>query len=438
MSGGPVKPPAAEISYETRTLEGGTRLVCAPIPHRGAVSIGVWVSVGGRHESAPVSGISHFLEHLVFKGTTRRSAYQIKEEIEGRGGSLNAFTSEEHTCFLAKIGERHFERAFDVLCDLVRAATLRQEDIDKERTVILEEIKMTQDQPAQLADEVLAGLVWPRHPLGRPLAGTESTVSALGRRQLCAFRDRHYVPSRLVVVASGAIRMDRLARAASLTLESGRASAGPKPPAPFLRAQRRPLFKVVHKKTEQTHLAMGVHAMPKNHPDAAAQDLLSVILGGNMSSRLFNEVREERGLAYEIGTFSRKYRETGGFFVEAGVDAAKTVEAADVILEQLARVRREPVTAGELERAKEFYLGQLSLSLENSMDVMLWAGDSMTTLGRIRTVGEVVAAAERARAEDLTRVARRIFADDRLSLAVVGPLPKRESERLRRRLVFQA
>jgi predicted Zn-dependent peptidase len=407
-------------SYQIQKLPNGLQVVAAPLKERMSAAVGIWVKIGGRDETERLCGVSHFLEHMVFKGTKTRSADKIKESVEGVGGTLNAFTGEEYTCFLAKIAHRHFDDVFDVLADMVKNATITQKDLTKERTVILEEIKMTQDQPAQLVEEVLSEMMWPGHALGRPLAGSHETVSALSRQDLTAYRDRHYQPNLITVAAAGAVSPERVARAAQKHFGSIK-NIAEKKMDPFIGLQREPKVRVHYKKTEQTHLSIGIHAVHKNHPDEYALDILSVVLGGNMSSRLFNEVREKRGLAYDIGSYVKKYQETGAFGVDAGVDNKKIGEAVRIILKELRKTAQKDVTEPEFKRAKEFYLGQMELGLENSMNHMLWIGESAVSLGRCRTPEEVLRAVRKVSIGDLKRVARNVFKSEHLNLAVVGP-----------------
>ena len=412
--------------YPIVTLPNGIRVVAAPQKERQSVSLGIWVGVGGRDEQVRTAGISHFLEHIVFKGTHTRTANQIKESVEGVGGSLNAFTSEEYTCFLAKASYKHFESVFDVLSDMVLNASIKEEDVKKERTVIMEEIKMTQDQPSHLVDENLTEILWPEHPLGRPLAGTLDTVGALTRENLVAYRDRYYEPGLITVVAAGNVTQKALLKATELRFKgAGRGTV--KDLELFSGLQNKSRVKIFKKDTEQVHLALGLHTFPKEHPDQYALDVLSVVLGGNMSSRLFNEVREERGLAYDIGAFVRRFQETGAFVVSAGVDNHKYDEALKVIIGELDKVTRQPVGADELKRSKEFYLGQLELGLENSMSQMLWVGENVVSLGRCKTSEEVVEHVEKVSAEDVRRVAKGLFKSKGLNLALVGAIdPERE------------
>ena len=408
------------MNYKISRLKNGTRVVAAPLKERKSVSIGLWVEAGGRDEEARVSGISHFLEHMVFKGTSKRTANQIKEAVEGVGGSMNAFTGEEYTCFLAKASRRHFEEVFAVLADMVLDASLKSEEIEKERTVIMEEIKMTQDQPSQLAEELLSEIVWSGHALGRPLAGTIETVGALKREELLKYRDTYYRPGFVTVAASGDIDQKTLTDITQAHFKENKPTPSKKKD-PFTRTDKKSVMKFFSKATEQTHLALAARGFPKNHPDEDALDLLSVVLGGNMSSRLFNEVREERGLAYDIGSYVRKYHETGAFIVAAGVDNKKSKEAMKVIIAELRKIAAKEASAGELERAREFYLGQLDLGLENTMNHMLWVGESVVSFDRCKTQKEIVEKVKKVTAKDLTRVAAQLFGTKALYLAMVGP-----------------
>ncbi len=413
------------MKYEVTYLKNGIRVVAVPMKERKSVAAGIWVHVGGRHEEERLSGVSHFLEHIVFKGTKSRTANQIKESIEGVGGSMNAFTSEEYTCFLAKIARKHFESVFDVLADMVLEASITETDLEKERTVIMEEVKMTQDQPSQLADELLSEIVWPKHSLGRPLAGTLKSVAGLSRADIVGYRDCYYQPNLITVVAAGDIDQQTLLRAAEKNFKKPKNNVAPMLDL-FKTQQKNPGVRIMQKSTEQTHLSLALHAFPKDHPDEYVLDILNVVLGGNMSSRLFNEVREERGLAYDVGSFVRRYHETGAFVVSAGVDNLKAREAVHVILKELEKISRELVPAQELRRAKDFYLGQLDLGLENSMNQMLWAGENIVTLNKHRTPEEVTEHIEKVSDEDLRRVAQTLFKTNSLNLAMVGPI---ESEK---------
>jgi predicted Zn-dependent peptidase len=301
----------------------------------------------------------------------------------------------------------------------------------------MEEIKMTQDQPSQLVDEALSELIWPDHALGRPLAGTLDTVGAMTRQDIIGYKNRFYTPGLVTIAAAGDIDQKKLLKSAK-ELFSGMRGTDQKRADYFQRKQEKPRVRLVAKTTEQTHLSLGLHTFAKNHADEYALDILSILLGGNMSSRLFNEVREERGLAYDIGSSVRKYHETGAFGIEAGVDTKKIIEALAVILKELKKTTKEHFKADEIKRAKEFYLGQLDLGLENSMNHMLWMGESVVCLGRTRTPAEVIERVEKITADDLKRVASQVFQSRNLNLAVVGPRVDTLENDFKRELNFGA
>ena len=354
--------------YKREKLANGLRIITKRIPSVQSVSLGIWITTGGRYESSVQKGVAHFLEHLLFKGSRKYSCRKIKESIEGVGGALNGFTSEELTCYLAKIPHRHLDMALDILSDMVLNPCLKEEDIAKERSVILEELKMYRDLPQSYVYELLDQLLWPRHPLGEPVIGTVESLRAIGRAQLRAFKNGAYTPANIVVSAVGLLDEARLTKRISAIFsqkESGSLNS-------FRQAkhtQNKKQLKIFMKDTEQTHLALGFASFHREHPLKHAQNLLHIILGANMSSRLFNEFREKRALAYEIGTALKRYRDTGAFLVHAGIDNRKVCDCLTLIFKELAKVKNFPVTADELRRAKDFYLGQLALALEDTMDL---------------------------------------------------------------------
>lgn len=383
--------------------------------------MGVWLKVGGRYESAVNKGISHYMEHLAFKGTKKYSCRRIKESIEGVGGSLNGFTSEELTCYLAKMPVRHLDTALNILSDMVNSPLLLESDIEKERTVILEEIKMYMDLPHSYVHELLDDLLWPNQPLGMSIAGSAETVQALKRKDIVLFKNSYYVPSNIVVSAAGVLEHEKFIRKVEkifAPLKKGSASAFQAVKENQVSAN----LKVLDKDTEQTHLAMGFHAFKRDDPMRYALGLLHVILGANMSSRLFNEVREKRGLAYEIGTQVKRFHDTGAFVVHAGIDNRKVNDALELILKELSRVRKTLVTEDELKRAKDFSIGQLMLSLEDTLDNMLMIGENTATLDRIYTFEEIAKGINRVSLRDIREAAMSIFKESSLNLALIGPV----------------
>ncbi|MBI4436777.1 MAG: insulinase family protein [Candidatus Omnitrophica bacterium] len=419
------------LRYLKQRLPNGITIASAKLPGMESVSLGIWVKAGGRYEKKEKAGISHFLEHLLFKGTEARSCTDLKQAIEGIGGSFNAFTGEEFTCYLVKVLGRYLPISVDILSDMVLHATLPEEEIEKERRVILEEIKMEMDMPMHFVNELLNGLLWPRHPLGMELAGTPGTVRAIQRTDLLGYRDFYYHPKNLFVIACGAIRHQQLVEEVRKHL----LRIPGKRPSSFRRVNAHPpkaSTKFVFKKTAQTHLALGLPGLNRDHPDQYALSLLNVVLGGNMSSRLFHEVRENRGLAYEIGSHLRRFHDTGAFVINAGVDAKKAPESIEVILRELEKVKEEEVSKEELHRAKEYYMGQLCLALEDTSDHMLWIGESLVTMGRAVRPEEVLKKIEGIEPAELKEVARRLFRNDVLQFALIGPQSERERNRMRR------
>jgi predicted Zn-dependent peptidase len=398
--------------------------------HAQSVAVGLWVRSGGRYETAGGSGVSHFLEHLLFKGTRTRSCEQLKRSIEGIGGSLNGFTAEEFTCYMAKVPANYAGRAISVLSDMVLHPALRPADIEKEREVILEEIRMYEDTPAQYIHDVFNQLLWPNHPLGNLLSGTAATVRRITRGDLVAHWKRLYHPRNCLMACAGALEPARVVRqAAKACVRAPQGQCRQFTAAP--RPQRGPQVRLLRKETEQTHVCLGMPAIPRTHPQRFALELLHVLLGANMSSRLFHEVREKRGLVYEIGTHIKRYKDTGAFVIYAGCDAAKLRVTLQTIVAELARVKRELVSTQELRRAKDFYSGQLVMGLEDTLEQMLWIGEQVITVGRVATVPQLLDSLSRVASTQVRDVARRLFLSKRLHLAAIGPVPNHQTEALR-------
>ncbi len=407
--------------YEETTLNNSVKVCTFFMKEMNSAAVGVWLRAGSRYENKRNNGISHFLEHLVFKGTKKRSSRKIKQDVEGSGGSLNAFTSEECTCYFAKVVSKKFAVALDVLADIVINPILKQKDIEMERNVIKEEIRRQFDNPSQLVHLIFDELFFPSHPLGFPVAGVESSVSSITRTDLANYRRSSYSGRNLVITAAGNVKHNDVL--SEVKRHFGKCGAGRV--GKFSRVkirQRAPRVKVEKKDLQQTHLCLGVHSFPFNHPDKYALGVLNVILGGNMSSRLFEEVREKRGLAYSIGSFVRSYADTGAFIISAGVDAAKTQEAVDVVLGEMNKLKKKDVSSRELNRAREFYTGQLLLAMEDTNNRMLWMGESMLSLGRLLTVEEILEGVRDVEFSDVKRVAEKLFTGGNLNLAVLGPL----------------
>jgi len=413
--------------YKKSKLDNGLKIITQRLSGVNSLSLGIWINIGGRFETPEQKGISHLLEHLLFKGSKKYSCRQIKESIEGVGGALNGFTSEELTCYLVKIPSRYWMQALDILADMVVNPCLKQADLVKEKTVVLEELKMYRDLPQSYVYELLDELLWPRQALGAPVIGTVESVSSISRDTLSLFQKTHYTPANIVVAAAGLVEHDLLAKKVSGIFS--REDSGIRNTFTAAREiQTKQQLKIFHKDTEQTHMALGFHALKRDHPLKHAQGLLHVILGANMSSRLFNEVREKRGLAYEIGTSVKRYHDSGAFLVHAGIDNRKVVPCLELIFQELDKIKSKPVTKDEFKRAKEFYLGQLMLALEDTMEYMLWMGESMACLDKVHTLEEVIREVNKVRIADLEQVGQQIFRQEKINLALIGPLGKEEQD----------
>jgi len=418
--------------YKISKLDNGLRVVTNNIAGVNSLSLGIWINMGGRYENSLNKGISHFLEHLLFKGSAKYSCRLIKESIEGIGGALNGFTSEEFTCYLVKIPQRYWSLALGILSDMVLNPSLKSGDIEKERSVILEELKMYRDLPQSYVYELLDELLWPGQTLGAPIIGTEESLKGIGRKELAAFQSSHYTPANIVISAVG--KMDQgLLNKEIRAIFSQKACAQKNTFLPVESIpQSKNKLKIFDKDTEQTHMAMGFSSLKRDHYLKHAQTLLHIILGANMSSRLFNEVREKRALAYEIATAVKKFFDTGAFLVHAGIDNRKAEDCLELVLKELAKVKKNGVTKDEFRRAKEFYLGQLSLSLEDTMEHMLMLGESMSSTGKLHSLADIIKEVNRVTLADLKDVARIIFRDGAINLALIGPLKTREKGILRR------
>ncbi|MCM8794784.1 MAG: insulinase family protein [Candidatus Omnitrophica bacterium] len=415
--------------YHKTLLDNGLRIVSAPRHDAESVSVGLWIGAGGRYENSRLNGVSHFLEHLLFKGTKNRTSRQIKESIEGAGGSLNAFTDEEYTCVLAKVLPEDLESTVEILTDMVLHASLEEREIEKERQVIMEEIRMYKDLPMQYVHDLLNRLLWPDHPLGMDLTGTERSVGRISRSDLVSYHRRFYTPRNVVIAACG--RLSHRALVDTVRRFWDRLAPGTRHVSRRPRQrQSRPRLKIEFKETEQTHFSIGFHAFPRNHPHVYALSLLNVILGGNMSSRLFQKVREDRGLAYEIGSQIKRYRDTGYFSVSAGVEHKHFFQSLQVVLKELMRIRREAVTGKEFEQAKEFLNGQILFALEDTMEHMSWIGECEMTLEEIQPAEKILQQIAQVRRSDLTNVARQVVRRQHLNLALIGPVKKEGYSRI--------
>ena len=413
----------------TETLPSGLRLVTETMPHVRSVSIGVWLTRGSRHESDQQSGVAHFVEHMLFKGTTSRTAQQIAQTIDSVGGQLDAFTAKEYASYYIKVLDEHLLVAIELLSDMVLHPAMAPSDVTREQSVILEEIKMVEDAPDDLVHEVFVQQFWSRHPLGRPILGTPETVSSFESTGLLDYFRRTYIAPNLIIAAAGNLdhaHLRALVQEAFAGLASGAADEPTVPPSVT------PGVALREKDIEQSHLCLGTPAYPQAHDDRHAVYVLNTILGGSMSSRLFQKIREERGLAYAVMSHLTAYSDAGMITVYAGCATEKVDEVVDLTLSELRALRDAPVPADELRRAKDHLKGSLMLSLENTSSRMSHLVRQEIYFGRHFTLDEMLAAIERVTAEQVQRVALDLFRGEAVA-TLVGPLQSRglEPQRLR-------
>jgi predicted Zn-dependent peptidase len=390
------------------------------MPHTRSVSVCIFVGVGSRYESDAAAGISHFIEHLLFKGTEKRAqARDIAAAIEGVGGIINAGTDRELTIYWIKAARPHFQLALDVLVDMLTHSRLEPGEVEKERQVIIEEIHMVKDSPHQSVGMLVDELLWPNHPLGRDVAGTPESVSGITREMITDFVAGRYHPGDAVVSVAGAISHEEAVEEVDRLLGGW----GVRPAPPGFRAHTpgaNPRLRVEARDTEQTHLSLALPGLPLMHPKRYVLGLLNVILGEGMSSRLFVEIRDNLGLAYSVQSYVEHLHDTGALTVYAGVEHDKLGVAVRAILDQMAGMW-EPVSADELTKAKELSKGRMLLRMEDSRSVAGWVGGQEILTGRILDVDEVVSLLEAVTAEEIAQLARELITEDQLRLAVVGP-----------------
>ena len=407
--------------HEMTALANGLRILTVRLPHVQSVSLGFFLDVGSRYESEALAGASHFIEHMVFKGTKHRpTPLEIVEAIEGKGGILGASTGTETTLYWAKVAAAHLPEALDVMSDMLLHAKFEAADVEKERAIIGEEISSIKDAPEGLAQLLANQLQWPQHPLGRDVAGTRQSVAALSRGTLLDFMANHYRPGRAILGLAGQVEHKEIVAWA----ESNLGQWEPGPPVEWEPAPKRPPgpgLELRYKETEQAHLSFSFAGLSRGDPDRFVLELLNVILGEGMQSRLFQQVREELGLAYSIGSFTSSMQDTGAVGVFAGVGPDRAEEAIRAILAELDRLRQESIRESELVKAVEFVRGRLALSMEDSFTVAAWYAQQRLLGPETLEPSEVVSRFEAVQASDIQRLAGTVFQMEKLNLAIVGP-----------------
>jgi predicted Zn-dependent peptidase len=401
-------------------LDNGLRLITESMPHVRSVSIGVWLTRGSRHETDAQSGIAHFVEHMLFKGTATRTAEDIAQAIDSIGGQLDAFTAKEYASYYIKVLDEHVTLAVDLLSDIVLNPAFAADELDREKKVILEEIKMVEDTPDDLVHELFTQHFWEGHPLGRPILGTPDTVEGLTPESLRAYFQGAYVAQNLVISAAGNLQHDSVRDLVTRAFEKLHASGETfqdRPPRVV------PQVIVRSKELEQSHVCLGTSSYPQNHQDRYVSYILNTVLGGSMSSRLFQNVREKRGLAYAVFSGLSAYRDAGNITIYAGCANDAVRQVIEVCVDELRVLKQTPVPDAELRRAKDHLKGSLMLSLENTASRMSHLARQEIYFDRHFGLDETLAGVERVTSADLQRVARDLFANGSLAATLLGPSP---------------
>ncbi|MBF9073860.1 M16 family metallopeptidase [Streptacidiphilus fuscans] len=416
-------------------LPGGLRVVTETLPTVRSAAFGIWVGVGSRDETPVLNGATHYLEHLLFKGTKTRSALDISSALDAVGGEMNAFTAKEYTCYYARVLDRDLPLAVDVVSDMLTSSLVRQEDIDTERDVVLEEIAMTEDDPGDVVHDLFAKVLYGESPLGRPVLGTVDTINALTRDQVYGFYRRRYRPENLVVAAAGNVDHAKVVRQVRRAFESvdalGRAETAPAAPRGGTRALKTAgKVEILDRPTEQAHLVLGMPALARNDDRRWALGVLNAALGGGMSSRLFQEVREKRGLAYSVYSYTSAYADSGLFGIYAGCQPKRVEEVLGICREELAKVAEHGITDEELKRAVGQMSGSTVLGMEDTGSLMSRVGKAELCYGTHLSVDELLGKIAAVTLDDVRSVATEVLGGFRPSLAVIGPVAGKRAARL--------
>ena len=407
--------------YQKSTLDNGLRILTSTMPQTRSVSVSFFIGTGSRYETDSHAGVSHFIEHLCFRGTEKRpTARDISTAIEGVGGILNGGTDKELTVYWCKVARPYLELTLDVLVDMLINSRFEPEDLEKERQVIIEEIHMSNDSPSQRVGMLIDSLLWPEHPLGRDIAGSRESVSNITRELMLDYLASHYHPGNIVVAAAGDIQHQEMVDMVGQTLGKWTGHTS-KTECLAFKEKRFPRLQIENRELEQVHLCLALPGFPILHPERFSIDLLNVILGDGMSSRLFTNIRDKLGLAYSISSYVDHFLDTGSLIIGAGVDTKNLNQAIQAITEELALLK-EPIPEPELKKAKEFSKGRLLLRMEDSRSVAGWIGGQELLTGQILTVDEVISIIDRITTEELQRVAAELLTGEKLRLAIVGPV----------------
>ena len=412
--------------YRKSVLPNGIRLVTEAMPHVRSVAVGVWVDTGSRVEPAERGGISHLIEHLVFKGTATRSAEAIARTVDSVGGHMDAFTAKEHTCFYVSVLDDHLPLAVDLLTDILMRPLFSAEDIEKEKSVVLQEIKMVEDTPDDLIHDLFAERVWAGHPLGRPILGLWEQVKGFSRETILNHFQEEYVPGRITVAVAGHVEHDRVR-----DLFAARFDGWDRPAAPraMTAPTTHPGVHLVSKPLEQVHVVLGFPGRSDVAADRYALYLLNDVFGGSMSSRLFQEVRERQALVYSVHSGTQPYRDTGLFYMYAGTEPGNFAKVLRAVMKEARALKKDGISAEELKRAKDHLKGNLLLSLESSSSRMNRLAKQELRFGSFLTLEEMLAAFDSVRPEDVEALLHGVLDEEQLALVALGPIDKRNLPR---------
>lgn len=409
------------MHYKKTILKNGLRVITAPMKDTQTATVVVMVGVGSRYESEREAGLSHFIEHMFFKGTEKRpNTLAISEELDAIGGEFNAFTAKDRTGYYAKADSKHIETALDVVADMYLNSKIDAAEIEREKGTIIQELNMYEDDPRRNIGDVFDSLLYGKNPMGRDIIGYKETINAFRRRDFVVYMNRFYVANDTVICVAGKFNEKKILGQIEghfFGMKKGKKPAVQK----VATAQKNPEVKIKFKQTDQTHLIIGHRAYDENHKDRFVLSLLAIILGGNMSSRLFIEVRERRGLAYYVRTGVDAYEDCGCLATQAGVEHKNLEKTAEVILDEYKKIATEEVSAKELQKAKDYIKGKSVMDMESSDEVAMFFVDQEARKKKILTLSEIFARIDKVTEKDILRVAKDIFRKDTLNLAIIGP-----------------
>jgi predicted Zn-dependent peptidase len=413
-----------EKHFQRTESSKGIRILSERMPNLRSVTSGFWVGVGSRDEPQELSGISHFIEHLLFKGTSLRSAKRIAEEFDTMGGELNAFSAKEYTCYYAKVLDEKVDDAFDVMTDMLMRSLMRPKDVDAERKVILEEIAMHEDSPDDIIHDLFVSALWESHPLGQSVLGYQNVIRTLGSEEIAAYFDRFYRPENIVIAVAGNIEHDKVVDLVERLMDSDGGKGGHERHSVV--PETRPHTVVYNRPTEQAHIVLGTQGLPRQHPSRFTLAILDNILGGGMSSRLFQKIREERSLAYSIFSYHSMYVETGLVAVYAGTNPENVSAVLELIKEEIDQMLDRGITPEELDRAKGHIKGNLVLSLEDSGSRMTRLGKAEICQGEILSLDDLLRRIDAISTDDVRKLVKDLFGSRKLVATVIGPFGDKE------------